>query len=248
MAINVNIELTDLCNLRCRMCSQAAKPGAHGATGFMDWDTWRRALEALYGMPGRVELCPHWLGEPTLHPDFDRMLELAFSLNAGNRLFRSFKLHTNAVLLGPARSRRLLRLAALPSQASDTFAAIHFSLDAACRTTYRILKGADAFETVEANVRSFLDLRRRLGARRPLAQLAFVVQEENAGEAAAFVDRWLPLLGDGRAVTGDWPGEHDAIYLRPLNCADQEAAARPHAWTCDALGVELGRKRAAGSF
>ena len=97
--MNVNLELTDHCNIRCKMCSQSLRDEAHGAPHrFMDFETWSRALEGLAGL-GPVVLCPHWLGEPTLHPEFDRFVRHAFSLNSQNRLFRHFKVHTNAVLL-----------------------------------------------------------------------------------------------------------------------------------------------------
>jgi hypothetical protein len=237
------------------MCSQAARQLAHGhPPGFMDWETWRRVLRGLAGSPEEVHLCPHWLGEPTVHPDFDRMLEYAFALNAGNRLFRTFKLHTNGVLLDPSRSRRLVRLAAMPGQAPDTFATVHWSFDAATRETYLRVKAGDHFERVAANLEGFVRAREAAGARWPSAHVAFVVQPGNADEAEAFVDRWGRLLdGTGRGwdLCADWPRQdRDAIYLRSLNCAAQGEADALHARTCERLGMGAAgdRRRAAESF
>ncbi len=242
MSINLNLELTDHCNIRCKMCSQAHRDEAHGVPSrFMTWETWRAALQGLADMPDDVDLCPHWLGEPTLHPRFDRFVEYAFSVNQHNRLFRTFKLHTNGVLFGEERARLLLRLANRADQAPDTFNFIHFSIDAHTAPVYNEVKGADRHPQVYRNIQRFLDLRAEAGATRPYVTLAFVVQPENAHEALPFRDHWLrALLAHGCAVnqSWDWPHEaRDTIYFRPLNCADQASADALHAKVCRSLGI-----------
>jgi molybdenum cofactor biosynthesis enzyme MoaA len=247
--VNLNLELTDHCNLRCRMCSQSLRDEAHGeAHRFMAFDTWSRALDGLAGAPD-VTLCPHWLGEPTLHPDFDRFVEHAFTINAGNRLFRHFKVHTNAVILGEARARLLIDLAQRPGLAADTFLAVHFSIDAWARDTYTRVKGADRREQVFANVARFLALRG--GARRPAVHLAFVVQDGNTDDVVPFVQHWRAVmagLGRDLLLTGEWPPmDRDALYLRRWNTADQAHADGLHAVACRAVGIEA-CARAEGSF
>jgi molybdenum cofactor biosynthesis enzyme MoaA len=255
MAVYLNLELTDHCNICCPMCSQSLRQFAHGeAKSFMSWDTWRRVLAGLADAPEEVHLCPHWLGEPTIHPDFDRMVEYAFAMNRENRLFRSFKLHTNGVALPPERSRLMVRLAATPHQAPDTFTTVHWSFDAASRETYQAVKGADRYQRVADNLEAFVLAREEAGARWPVAHIAFVVQRENEHEAEAFVERWGALLDrTGRSwdLTADWPRQdRDAIYIRPLNCADQAAADAMHARTCVRLGIAQEGQvlRAAESF
>ncbi len=247
--MNVNLELTDHCNIKCRMCSQSLRDEAHGAKpAFMDFDTWRRAILGLRGLEN-VSLCPHWLGEPLLHPEFDRFAEYAFAANRNNALFRYFKVHTNAVILPPDRTDLVLRLAATPSLAPDTFLAIHFSIDAFFTATYAFVKGADRREIVYRNVERFL--RARGTATRPVAHLAFVVQEGNHREVQAFVDHWGGLLTElGRPwnLTGEWPPmDADAVYLRRLNTGDQPGADAIHAQACRAVGIAP-QRRADGSF
>ncbi len=242
MAVNLNLELTDHCNVCCPMCSQSLRSLAHGeAKSFMAWDTWRRVLAGLADAPDEIHLCPHWLGEPTVHPDFDRMVEYAFAMNRDNRLFRTFKLHTNGVLLQPQRSRLLIRLAASPHQAADTFTTVHWSFDAASATTYVAVKGADHYQRVADNLRAFVQARETAGSLWPRAHIAFVVQPQNVHEVERFVEQWAALLGGtGRPwdLTADWPShERDAIYIRPLNCADQAAADAMHAAACVRLGI-----------
>jgi molybdenum cofactor biosynthesis enzyme MoaA len=250
--VNVNLELTDHCNIKCTMCSQSMRDEAHGAPmRFMAFDVWRRSLQGLRGLPD-VALCPHWLGEPTLHPRFDAFVEYAFAANAGNSLFRSFKLHTNAVILPRDRAERLIRLARAPGLAADTFQAVHFSIDAFAASTYATVKGADRRDLVYKNVERFLHIRAERGATRPVAHLAFVVQDGNAHEARAFVEHWgglLDRLGRPWRLTADWPPfDQDAVYLRRLNSGDQARSDALHAAACRAAGLTTAGARPAGSF
>ena len=256
MTVNLNLELTDHCNIKCRMCSQSLRDEAHGVPmRFMPWDTWRAALRGMADLDDDVALCPHWLGEPTIHPEFDRFVEYAFAINPGNRLFREFKLHTNGVVFGEERARLLVRLANRPDLAANTFNFIHFSIDAFSAPSYRFVKGADRRDQVFRNVERFLRVRAEMGAVRPFATLAFVVQEGNHTEARAFSEHWASLLKElGRPVarTFDWPDQEiDTLYFRPLNTGDQAAADRLHAEVCRDLGIapEAGeRLRGSESF
>jgi MoaA/NifB/PqqE/SkfB family radical SAM enzyme len=255
MAINVNLELTDHCNIKCKMCSQSMRDEAHGVPmRFMSWETWRDALRGLEGMGDEVHLCPHWLGEPTIHPQFDRFVEYAFALNGGSRLFREFKLHTNGVVFSAERARLLIRLANLDYLAPETFRFIHFSIDAHSPDVYKEVKGADRGEQVYRNVHRFLELRASMGARYPLVTLAFVVQPDNAHEAEAFRDHWvgaLAALGRESAQSYDWPSQAlDTVYFRRLNCGEQEASDALHAGVVRQLGIaEVGEQlRGVGSF
>ena len=246
--MNLNLELTDHCNLRCRMCSQSLRDEAHGVPmRFMSFSAWRKALLGLEKAGEEVHLCPHWLGEPTLHPSFDQFVEYAFAINANNRIFRSFKLHTNAVIFSPERARRLVRLAQQPGLAADTFRAIHFSIDAFAAPTYTWIKGADHRDRVFRNVERFLQIRSELGATRPVAHIAFVVQEGNQREVLPFVKHWQARLG-AHQLCADWPSfDQDAIYLRRWNTGDQVQADRLHAEACAAVGLRE-QARLPGSF
>ncbi len=254
--IAVNLELTDHCNIRCPMCSQSLRDEAHGVPGrFMEWETWKALLAGLEGMDEEVHLCPHWLGEPTIHPQFDRFIEYAFSVNHGGRLFKEFKLHTNAVVFDAQRSEHLVRLANAPHVDPDCFRSIHFSIDSFSQEAFTKVKGRDRRDTVYENVERFLRVRGAMGAERPYAHLAFVVQPDNAHEALAFREHWTSLLDElGRPydLCYDWPHKDcDALYFRPLNTEDQESADALHAKVCRELGIAPSsqqRLRAAGSF
>lgn len=256
MAIHVNLELTDHCNLKCTMCSQSMRDEAHGVPmRFMSWDTWRDALQGLDGMAEDVHLCPHWLGEPTIHPEFDRFVEYAFARNTNNRLFREFKLHTNAVVFSEARARLLIQMANLQHLAPETFRFVHFSIDAHTPETYKTVKGADRGEQVYRNVMRFLQLRESMNAVYPLVTIAFVVQPSNAHEAVAFRDHWLEVLTTLNrrcAQTWEWPSQSmDTLYFRRLNCGDQAASDALHERVVRQLGIVpsgIDSLRGVGSF
>ena len=239
MPININLELTDHCNLKCTMCSQSLREEAHGAPHrFMDWDTWTQALNNLRSYPEEIQLCPHWLGEPTLHPDFDRFISYAFGKNINNQLFRGFRLHTNALLFSEQRALLLLELAQLPYMQKDTFNFIHFSLDAFSQECYHIVKGKDKRELAYSNIFRFLDLRQRLGYLRPFVSMGFVVQPNNAQEANVFLDFWSEVLSP-RAfhVDCDWQTkEQDSIYFRRLNTGNQQQSDELFAATLSQIG------------
>jgi MoaA/NifB/PqqE/SkfB family radical SAM enzyme len=242
MAINLNLELTDHCNIKCKMCSQSMRKEAHGVPmRFMSWDTWRSSLQNLQQFPDEIHLCPHWLGEPTIHPQFEQFIEYAFASNNQNRLFRKFKLHTNGVVFAENRARLLVNLANLKNQHRDTFNFLHFSIDAHTPETYKIVKGVDYGKRVYQNILRFLELRQELKSQYPKITLAFVVQTENAQEALSFRDHWveqfshfdLPLR-----QTYDWPDkEQDTLYFRRLNCAEQDKSDALHASVIHKLGL-----------
>lgn len=257
MGVNINLELTDHCNIKCPMCSQSMRDEAHGVPmRFMDWDTWRAALTGLAGMDEPVSLCPHWLGEPTIHPRFNDFVEYAFAVNANRRLFHEFKIHTNGVVFNEERARLLVRLANAPTTHPDCFRTIHFSIDSFSDPVYQAVKGADKRDQVFRNVERFLRVRQEMGGLLPHAHLAFVVQDDNAHEARAYLDHWTGILDELERpwrLCWDWPApDRDAVYYRPLNCGDQARADALHAATVADLGVAEARGqqrlRAAESF
>ena len=241
--VNLNLELTDLCNIRCRMCGQADNPKVHNLkpNSFMKWEVWKAAIDSLESYTDEVHLCPHWLGEPALHPQFDRFVEYAFEQNRDNRLFRYFKLHTNGSLLGDERIDRLLACATRADQAEDTFRFIHFSVDAWTPATYQRIKHYDYGERVYTNIVRFLERRAALERRWPFATLAFIVMPENRHEAGWFLDYWSTVfdrLGLPFDLFYDWPSrEVDNLYFRRLHQADQETADRLHRDVLDELGI-----------
>lgn len=67
------VEITSACNLNCPMCYAASGPtGTH-----LPFDECVRAIDRLVEVEGRPEVLQLSGGEPTIHPDFTRLLRYA---------------------------------------------------------------------------------------------------------------------------------------------------------------------------
>jgi hypothetical protein len=65
----VMIDITNSCIHRCSNCTRFC--GNHRKPFFMDFEAFKNAVDSMEDFPGIVGLIG---GEPTLHPDFDRMI------------------------------------------------------------------------------------------------------------------------------------------------------------------------------
>lgn len=66
----IQIDITNACIHRCSNCTRFC--GHHKKPFFMDWDTFKKAVESMRGYKGTVGIMG---GEPTLHPQFQRFVE-----------------------------------------------------------------------------------------------------------------------------------------------------------------------------
>lgn len=94
----VNVELTNYCNLRCKMCVQSAK--FLRGRGYMSFETFK-ALVA--GLSPESSLFISGVGEPMLHPQFFEFLEYAMKTKPALRLGFT----TNGTLITEANVKRL---------------------------------------------------------------------------------------------------------------------------------------------
>lgn len=69
------VELTESCNLKCPLCYSASGPGGR----HLSYDECVTAIERLITVEGRPEVLQLSGGEPTIHPEFERVLAYACS-------------------------------------------------------------------------------------------------------------------------------------------------------------------------
>lgn len=68
----IQIEMTNACIHSCSNCTRFC--GHHKKPFFMDWETFKRAVDSLEDWPRRIGIMG---GEPTLHPEFERFVKYA---------------------------------------------------------------------------------------------------------------------------------------------------------------------------
>ena len=218
----LQIEPTDLCNLRCPMCSPQLRDGeVHQRLrpGFMDLELYRRIIRDIADSDISLDhLILQWLGEPTLHPELEEMVAEALTRLTGRVGYVRFD--TNAVALTPSRIDRILEARAATDGPPLL---VVFSLDAVTAETYQRVKGRDRFGQAVANIEHFLRRRGSLPGDDPgvNTQFQFVLQPENHREVGAFVAHWDRVLREGRQGIG-----FNEVMIKRLSVGTGGAAQR----------------------
>ncbi|MEW6200833.1 MAG: radical SAM protein, partial [bacterium] len=139
--LSVWIEPTNICNLRCIMCSRSFPPQRE--EGFMDDGLFRTIIDRFGGAVPEISL--HFAGEPMMHPRLDELI--AAAAQNGIRVV----IHTNATLLSEELSRRIIT------------AGIHtlvISFDALTPSQYESMRIGASYEKTLRNIRTFLEVKK----------------------------------------------------------------------------------------
>ena len=155
LPVRLWIEPTSECNLSCVMCPNKSLPG--GKKGYMDFGLFKKIIDEARHFVFDVNLLHR--GEALLHPEFFKMARYAHE--AG--LFAKF--HTNGTLLNESKSRELI------DSGIDQFT---FSFDGYDKTTYESIRVNAGFEKTVGNIIKFLQIKKSLGAKKPLTILELI--------------------------------------------------------------------------
>ena len=79
----IQIDITNACPKRCSNCTRFC--GHHQKPFFMDFETFKKAVDSMKGFGGIVGIMG---GEPTIHPEFENFLEY-YRANVGYDDFSS---------------------------------------------------------------------------------------------------------------------------------------------------------------
>lgn len=205
----LQVEPTDHCNLRCRMCAPHFEgwETVHGVPkGMLSVPLWQSVVDSFVRDDVHFDhIIFQWLGDPSLHPHLPQLVAIAAQGLAGRVGY--LRVDTNAIRMPPARMDALLD--GLPETGPPLLVVV--TIDAHHRDTYTHVKGVDALERVRRNVRHLVRARSRRRVRVNL-QLQFVVQEGNEQEAGGFLQYWSDLLG----CQGEGPW-HDEVMFKRLS-------------------------------
>jgi radical SAM protein with 4Fe4S-binding SPASM domain len=169
--LQLNIELTSHCNLRCSMCYRNYGIDVrHGQIDFED-------IKCLANQFSQMNTPSLWLsgGEPLIHPQIEQILKILGETNPVD-----FWMVSNGLLLSEHLSEIII-------DCSITWLSI--SIDASNEDTYKRIRGGD-YNLLVKNVERFLEIRKAKGSCLPFLRVSFIKMDDNEGEEQAFTERW----------------------------------------------------------
>lgn len=164
--ISVELTLTNRCNLRCVYCSDLELRERQGNEVFLDYDILSRLFEDL-AKGGTKGVVFEGGGEPTLHPDFSKLVRSAKENN----------LAVGLITNGTVR---------LDESDLQSLEWIRVSLDASNAEEYTRLKGADCFEKVLSNIAHYVQYCNTVG-------VGYVVTNSNLSNIETLILRLREL-------------------------------------------------------
>ena len=206
----LQVEPTDQCNLRCRMCAPHFEgwEQIHAVPkGYLSLSLWAQIVQQFVAEKIHFDhIIFQWLGDPLLHPQIVDVLRVAVE-NLSSQV-KYFRMDTNAILLTPARTQKICALACTVS----TPILLVFTIDAHTPRVYKDVKGTNSLLLVRKNIAHLLKTRAEMGPDCLLnVQIQFVVQDGNAHECRSFFEYWrnrFSLYG------GFW---HDELMFKRLS-------------------------------
>ncbi|KNY28614.1 radical SAM/SPASM domain-containing protein [Pseudobacteroides cellulosolvens] len=178
--INLDIEITNCCNLKCPMCPRTVMindnvpvNGGNFNTGFMEFSLYKSLIDQAVEL-GIKAVKLNWLGEPTMHKDLVKMV--AYAKDKG---ILDVLINTNGVFVNKKIAKELIE-AGLDK--------LLFSFDSPYKEDYEKIRiGADYEEVIE-NIKYVNKLRNDLNKINPITRVSMVMMRENQHQFKDFLD------------------------------------------------------------
>lgn len=158
--ISVELSLTNRCNLSCAWCSDKDLRSRLG--GDIDFEVLKKLFVDLK-QGGTKGIVIEGGGEPTIHRDFDKIVDLAYNLGFGVGLITN---GSNALQKNIVEKLEWIRV----------------SLDVSNHEEFRVLKNGDNFENVITNIREWCLAKTTVG-------IGYVVTSKNIGSLDSLILR-----------------------------------------------------------
>lgn len=218
--LELDIETTFRCNLRCPMCVLSLPRDELAKWGDPNLKLGRDKAFALIeevAAHGFCSLVLNGTNEPLLTRWLPDLVAHARSLGVVDVGF-----NTNAMLLTEERSVALL---------DAGLTRLSISLDADTPETYAAIRVGGDFDVVIANVNRFLELRRERGTNLPVVTVCIVVLSKNQAEVEPLVRRWTGVADFVNLQPFFNPFEDDAgaVAEVELRCRDDAGGIAPAA-------------------
>ena len=162
--IKITVDPTSYCNLRCPLCPTGNNDTLR-SKGFMSFELFKKIIDEV----GRyVFVVDFWnWGEPLLNKDIFRMIRYANEKRIKTRV------STNMTVMNEEIAQRLIE-----SGLDVLFA----SIDGVNRETYSKYRVGADFEKVMANLRTVVEVKKKLSAKNPQIIWQFIIMRHNEHE------------------------------------------------------------------
>lgn len=167
---HVEIEITNKCNLSCKLCLRAYKKLDN--IGCMGFDTFTKVFQQF---PYILSVALNGFGEALLHNEF---FEICRYIKR-KRPFCSILVATNGTMLNEKVARLIVQTGVNK---------IHISLDAATAETYVKVRNADQFNQIILGIKQLLQARTAFRSTTPLVGIDFIVIDKNYQEISTFIE------------------------------------------------------------
>ena len=172
--MHLDLEVTNVCNLRCVMCSRTHRfnEGTLAPEAHMDMDLFKRIIDEAE-QNGCYALRFNGDSEPLILQDrFIEMLDYVSS-----KRFLDVFFGTNGTLLKPGISIKIIETG---------LTRMNVSFDSPEKETYEKIRIGANFDKVLNNIRKFMDMRNAMNRRLPFVRVQMVVMEQNKHQMADF--------------------------------------------------------------
>lgn len=179
--IHVDIETTNMCNLRCVMCPHGfPTPEFKKTLGKMPYEL-AKAIIDEGSLKGLYSIKLNWRGEPLLWKNniFDL---IRYAKDKG---IIDIIINTNGLLLSEEFSKKLIE---------SGLDQIIISIDGVTEESYETIRRGGDFVRVSRNVINFINLRKHLNRLKPLVRVQMVKMDTNKHEVPEFINKWSPLV------------------------------------------------------
>lgn len=216
--IEVFIEPTNYCNLKCIICPHGS--GIKREKGFMPFSLFKLIISDV--ADSRIlRATVNFAGEPLLNKNIFDMIRLLKGRNIYTRM------HTNATLLGEDYSRRLIE---------SGLDELSFSFDDHRKEVYEKVRVDASFEITLSNIKRFLAAKKKIGAEKPYViiqrmRLNSDYNDDEEGYKKLFCG--LPVDKFKSIITHNWAGNCEGPLIAKYNLAKSPCKA---IWTRIAIG------------
>ena len=165
-----DVEPTNHCNLKCKMCSRSVMKRQ---CGFMEFDTFKKVVDECVKYSAAIRLI-RW-GEHLLHPGIFDFISYA------KRKGVLLHLTTNALLLDGEKAARLVEL---------QLDSLIVSMQGADKAGYEDMRNNNKYELLVKNVKKLMELRKEAGSSKPFVHISSTMTDETEKQIEDFIDFW----------------------------------------------------------